>query len=227
MVKYELPNHALLAVVVSSDILDSPMVSGVTAVCLPNHSFYGVHHHQPQQLAMYCIQILQLNIATNMIHYNPIWYIFIMIYTKFLHNVMAWMGLWGFLWWAPSAKRKDHHGVSSGWNSTWFYSNTGLSSTQYEQIPIIYTLKYLIPKWDLFRCSVHFISWTWSCLIFRWTSRNYHCQFFSQDYQLYFHKLITWYLYFSKYQNGLLCLRCVKWICTKTMLPLSCTPISH
>ena len=36
-----------------------------------------------------------------------------------------------------SAKRKDHHGVSSGWSSVWHRSNTGLSSKQYEQIPII------------------------------------------------------------------------------------------
>ena len=50
---------------------------------------------------------------------------------------MGWVGLWGFLWWAPSAKGKDHHGVSSGWSSVWHRSNTGLSSTQYEQIPII------------------------------------------------------------------------------------------
>ena len=52
-------------------------------------------------------------------------------------SLMGWLGLWGFLWWAPSAKRKDHHGVSSGWSSVWHRSNTGLSSTQYEQIPII------------------------------------------------------------------------------------------
>ena len=51
---------------------------------------------------------------------------------------LGWVGLWGFLWWAPSAKRKDHHGVSSGWSSTWFHSNTGLTGTQYEQIPIIF-----------------------------------------------------------------------------------------
>ena len=49
----------------------------------------------------------------------------------------GWVGLWGFLWWAPSAKGKGHHGVSSGWSSVWHRSNTGLSSTQYEQIPII------------------------------------------------------------------------------------------
>ena len=49
----------------------------------------------------------------------------------------GWVGLWGFLWWAPSAQRKDHHGVSSGWSSVWHRSNAGLSSTQYEQIQII------------------------------------------------------------------------------------------
>ena len=52
-------------------------------------------------------------------------------------QIWGWVGLWGFLWWAPPAKRKDHHGVSSGWSSVWHRSNTGLSSTQYEQIPII------------------------------------------------------------------------------------------
>ena len=36
-----------------------------------------------------------------------------------------------------TAKRKDHHGVSSGWSSVWHCSNTGLSSSQYEQISII------------------------------------------------------------------------------------------
>ena len=51
--------------------------------------------------------------------------------------LLGWVGLWGFFWWAPSAKRKDHHGVSSGWSSVWHRSNTGLSSAQYEQIPII------------------------------------------------------------------------------------------
>ena len=51
---------------------------------------------------------------------------------------MGWVGLWGFLWWAPSAKWKDHHGVSSGWSSVSHDSNTGLFSAQYEQIPIIF-----------------------------------------------------------------------------------------
>ena len=52
-------------------------------------------------------------------------------------SLVGWVGLWGFLWWAPSAKRKDHDGVSSGWSSVWHRSNTGLSSSQYEQISII------------------------------------------------------------------------------------------
>ena len=58
---------------------------------------------------------------------------------KTWYLLRGWVGLWGFLWWAPSAKRKDHHGVSSGWSSVWHRSNTGLSSTQYEQIAINYT----------------------------------------------------------------------------------------
>ena len=49
----------------------------------------------------------------------------------FPSETQGWMGLWGFLWWAPSPKRKDHHRVSSGWSTIWFDSNTGLSSTQY------------------------------------------------------------------------------------------------
>ena len=55
-----------------------------------------------------------------------------------LHPYWRWVGLWGFLWWAPSAKRKGQRGVNSGWNSTWFHSNTGLSGTQYEQSPIVF-----------------------------------------------------------------------------------------
>ena len=61
----------------------------------------------------------------------------ILLYLSILVTFWGWVGLWGFLWWAPSAKRKDHHGVISGWSSVWHRSNTGLSSTQYEQIPII------------------------------------------------------------------------------------------
>ena len=60
--------------------------------------------------------------------------LFLNLYQNFM---LGWVGLWGLLWWAPSAKRKDHHGVSSGCSSVWHSSNTGLSSTQYEQIPII------------------------------------------------------------------------------------------
>ena len=54
-----------------------------------------------------------------------------------LSKSIGWVGLWGFLWWAPLAKRKDHQGVSSGWSSVWHHSNTGLSSTQCEQILVI------------------------------------------------------------------------------------------
>ena len=71
---------------------------------------------------------------------NPNMYdymLWIITYSTLLFERRGWVGLWGFLWWAPSAKRKDHHGVSSGWSSVWHRSNTGLSSTQYEQIPII------------------------------------------------------------------------------------------
>ena len=58
-------------------------------------------------------------------------------YCKISLSIRGWVGLWGFLWWAPSARGKDHHGVSSGWSSVWHRSNTGISCTQYEQIPII------------------------------------------------------------------------------------------
>ena len=57
--------------------------------------------------------------------------------TRVLVYHMGWVGLWGFLWWAPSAKRKYHHGVSSGWSSVWHHWSTDLSSTRYEQILII------------------------------------------------------------------------------------------
>ena len=60
------------------------------------------------------------------------------VYVESLKLNWGWAGLWGFSWWAPSTKRKNHHRVSSGWSSTWFHSNIGLSSTQYEQIPIIF-----------------------------------------------------------------------------------------
>ena len=50
------------------------------------------------------------------------------VFCIFLNSYMwrGWVGLWGFLWWAPSTKRKDHHRVSSGWSSVWHCSNTGL-----------------------------------------------------------------------------------------------------
>ena len=62
------------------------------------------------------------------------------------------------LWWAPSAKRKDHHGVISEWCSVWYRSNTGLSSTQYEQVPIILGV-WLLWLTPFFFRSVTF--WRW------------------------------------------------------------------
>ena len=62
----------------------------------------------------------------------------LLIVQSYSQCALWWVELWGFLWWAPSAKRKDHHGVSSGWSSTLFHSNTGIYSAQCEQIPIIF-----------------------------------------------------------------------------------------
>ena len=78
---------------------------------------------------------------------------------KFVPKGQGWVGLWGFLWWAPSAKAKDHHGVSSGWSSVWHRSNTGLSSTQYEQIPII------LGVWPFWLTPFFFrsITFWWAC----------------------------------------------------------------
>ena len=56
------------------------------------------------------------------------------LFNNFSKLTMGWVGLWGYLWWAPSAKRKDHHGVSSGWSSVWHRSNTGLSITHKQQV---------------------------------------------------------------------------------------------
>ena len=70
-------------------------------------------------------------------HANAMYWCSDMIFINCSCMHMGWVGLSGFLWWAPSAKRKDHHGVSSGWSSVWHRSNTGLLSTQYEQIPIM------------------------------------------------------------------------------------------
>ena len=98
---------------------------------------------------------------------------------SFLPSILGWVGLWGFLWWAPSAKRKDHHGVSSGWSSIWHRSNTDLSSTQYEQIPIIFGVW---PFWltpFFFRSITFWRAYGWivfpllKLLSFFWLT--YHC----------------------------------------------------
>ena len=48
------------------------------------------------------------------------------------------VGLRRFVWWAQSAKRKDHHEISSGGNSIWLHSNTGLPNTRLEQILVVF-----------------------------------------------------------------------------------------
>ena len=47
-------------------------------------------------------------------------------------------GTISFLWRAPSAKKKDHQGVSSGVGSIWLLSNIDLYSKQYVQISITF-----------------------------------------------------------------------------------------
>ena len=55
-------------------------------------------------------------------------------YLKFLKGSFSNSNPWSC---TPSPKRNNQQGVSSGWSSTSFHSNTGLSSAQDEQIPII------------------------------------------------------------------------------------------
>ena len=64
-----------------------------------------------------------------------LWYKWSLVWESVLHLMTFDLDL--YLQGHLSAKGKDHHGVSSGWSSVWHRSNTGLSSTQYEQIPII------------------------------------------------------------------------------------------
>ena len=89
-----------------------------------------------------CRWICILHLQYTLVHYSLNMIVRLLVISVFKTNgrpsqICGWVGLWAFLWWAPSAKRKDHYGVSSGWSSVWHRSNTGLSSTQYEQIPII------------------------------------------------------------------------------------------
>ena len=65
----------------------------------------------------------------------------------------AWVGLWGFLWWAPSAKRKDHHGVSSGWSSIWPHSIWA--------DPIFFFFIF-IKHFDGFIVKLYFTCWNYS-----------------------------------------------------------------
>ena len=57
-----------------------------------------------------------------------------------LQSTIAYITKYGWGGWGcevSCGEKKDHHGVSSGWSTVWHRSNTGLSSTQYGQIPII------------------------------------------------------------------------------------------
>ena len=107
-------------------ILSRPQCVNITAI------FAGAKGLS--ELETHCFTVVKQFICILCMLYMP-W----KIVPESIHTVKmdCWVGLWGFLWWAPSAKRKDHEGVSSGWSSVWHRSNTGLSSTQYEQIPII------------------------------------------------------------------------------------------
>ena len=107
-----------------------------------------------QQLSFHSRYVWILFVETRSLY---IVFFFSFILMCFLFFKLGWVGLWGFLWWAPSAKRKDHHGVSSGWSSVWHCSNTGLSSSQYEQISII------LGVWPF--CLTPFFFWS---MIFWW-----------------------------------------------------------
>ena len=43
---------------------------------------------------------------------------------------------------------KNHHRFSSGWSSTWFHSNTGLSSTQYVSLKVLDIPQPCYDKWN-------------------------------------------------------------------------------
>ena len=76
------------------------------------------------------------------------------------------------------AKRKDRHGVSSGWSSTWFHSNTGLSSTQYDQIPTIFGV------WPFWLTPFFFPDDIFKCILFNeniWTSIKISLKFVPID----------------------------------------------
>ena len=118
----------------------SSILVQVIACCLtiPNHYLNQcwLIVNIPSAIHIKAIAIVQLHKSHNASIPYPTMHDYVSMRRNSSHPA-GWVGLWGFLWWAPSAKGKDHHWVSSGWSSIWHRSNTGLSSTQYEQIPII------------------------------------------------------------------------------------------
>ena len=114
-----------------------------------------IYHHSivllkyVNYLIMYIMAIdphtLPSKIMCGMSFENWVWSVFYCFHYSVLSVILLWGG-WGCEVSCgghhrprgkTTAKRKDHHGVSSGWSSVWHRSNSGLSSTQYEQIPII------------------------------------------------------------------------------------------
>ena len=122
---------------------DPPLPSYITTrhQTLTRRSVLKVLTHWPLGDAAVIINSLHAKffrgIENICLHFMSFLHIDLKQVVQILYQILGWVGLWGFLWRAPSAKRKDHHRVSIGWSSVWHCSNTGLSSTQYEQIPII------------------------------------------------------------------------------------------
>ena len=92
--------------------------------------FAGGKHHQKIIIPIFR-HVLQNFAIPGCFPYNSYYYIFYLLFVW----LVCFCSLW--LYFSPG-KGKDHHSVSSEWRSTWFQSNTGLSTTQYEQIPIIF-----------------------------------------------------------------------------------------
>ena len=72
-------------------------------------------------------------------------FVSVLIHWKSITEIYIASSLWG-VGWGCEVSCGGHHqprgktttgSISSGWSSVWHRSNTGLSSTQYEQIPII------------------------------------------------------------------------------------------
>ena len=72
---------------------------------------------QMKQITYFCnlrTKFYESEIKTQIFTFNEIiWKSCLQNSIHFLHisfKTLGWVGLWGFLWWAPSAQRKYHHG---------------------------------------------------------------------------------------------------------------------